>query len=601
MKVKTLQTNDFMGLAGKKVYDLSPQIVAMCEGNGRGKSSVLNALRYGLAGTKPDGEMITKGKKCAAVQVDFADGTSISRMEFTKQGKPAAYYVDQKRSTLSAINQKIVGMTGNVNGIPRILAASDLLRRLSPQEFGEVLLTYLPETMTADDVIRRVSGLTEPMKATIIEELPEGEFGAKELDKFYQSCVERRRQLKASVNEKKAFIDSYSNFQAPQETMEELKGIIEALEKQRDKAVAYAAAKREYDRLKKQADEHTKLIKRVEAEIGNGNAVTHTQEERNAAALVLEAHRSTEKVLYSSLHTLKSTAESLKKAIETIKQPVCPLSDKIACTTNKTIILNDLKQEYRKTAETYNAQLAEYKKEKEKAEKAEAELRKIDADNAEAKRIAGLKDNLKRLRETMPQVPEEPVPAGDAQQLASEISKNQQKVRYLQDAERIRVIKDQLKNHKEMLAKYDALANAFSPKGEAKAAIYAYYLGEFAEICNKKADKLFPGMALKFIPKDGVTVLVDTKGTGDFISIESLSEGEKAGVTFLIMSLLSNISGFRILILDELSVLDKKALEALLSILENNKDEFDLAILACVDHDDALRILKEKGITMISA
>lgn len=601
MKIKTLQTSDFMGLPGTRKYDFSTQVTAFCEGNAKGKTSVLNAVRYGLTGVKPDGEIVTKGKDKAAVQVEFEDGTSFARVEFSKQGKPAAYWVDKKRSTLTAINQKITGMTGNSAGIPKILAASDLLRRLSPQEFGELLLGYLPETMTTDDVLARVTGLTEPMKATIIENLPEGEFGTKELDSFHAKCVERRRELKSRIKGEKAFIEGYSRFPVPQETMQQLEDSIKALEGQHDRAVAYAAAKREYDKLKKQADDHIRLIKDVEAKIGTAEPVSHTDEERKAAVVVLEAHRTTVTNLHSSLQAMKSSADALKKAIDGIRKPVCPLSDRLVCTTDKTIILNDLVAEYNSLAAEYKKQQASYRTAKAKAENAEKEIQKIDADNAEAKRVAGLKDNLKRLRETMPAVPEEPKPAGDAGQIKQQVNMLRQKVRYLQDAEKLGKYRASLEKHEEMLAKYEKLADAFSPKGEVKKAVTKYYIDEFSASCNRMAGKLFPGMNLKFIPEDGVTVLVDSKGKGDYISIESLSGSEKACVTFLLMSLLSKISGFRILVLDELSVLDNNTLSALLDLLEEHKDEYDLAILALVNHEDSTRILAEKGIRVLEA
>ena len=602
MKIKSMKTEDFMGLYGKREYDLSEQIVAFCDGNAKGKSSVLNALRYAIAGEKPEGEIITKGHPRTTVQLEFGGDSSITRMEFAKAGKPAAYFVDKKRSTLGAVNDKLTSMTGRAGGVPKLLAASDLLEQLDPQNFGKFLLGYLPETMTRDDLIDRLSEhITPAMEEEIRKFFPDGEFGTSVIDAFYSFCTERRKEIKKEITAARAVLTEYSRFPVPQETMEELTRTVKALENERDRAVAYATAKREYDRALRQAADHEKLIRDVQGKIGDSNPAQHTEDERKAAAVVLDAHRKTVTALYSSMQAMRQSGAALKKAIESIKQPVCPLSEKLVCTVDKSIILGDLEREYEKLCKEHNEKAREYAAEKEKAAAAEEVVHKIDTDIIEAKRIAGLKENLKRLRETMPSVPKEPAPAGDPAALAAKIDAAKQKIKYLQDAERMAGKKKALAQNEEILARFEALVFVFSPKGEAKAAVMRYYLDDFSSQCNKKAGKIFPGMDVKFIPENGVTILVDPKGTGEYISAASLSGGEKACLTFLLMSLLGNIAGLRVLILDELSVLDNDSMERFLSVLEENRDEYDLAVLACVDHEDTVRLLKEKGINMVSA
>ena len=53
-------------------------------------------------------------------------------------------------------------------------------------------------------------------------------------------------------------------------------------------------------------------------------------------------------------------------------------------------------------------------------------------------------------------------------------------------------------------------------------------------------------------------------------------------MAFLLMLMFASISGAGVLILDELSIMDEGVLDALLEILKENGDEYDMAVLACV-------------------
>ena len=141
---------------------------------------------------------------------------------------------------------------------------------------------------------------------------------------------------------------------------------------------------------------------------------------------------------------------------------------------------------------------------------------------------------------------------------------------------------------------------AFSPKGEVKEKITSYYLEEFAEPCNEKASRLFSGMKLKFVTQDGVKVLTDPNGSGEYLEFNSLSGGEQASVMFLLVSMLSSLSGMGIIILDELSVLDDNTFENLIRILKENSDEYDMCLIALVDHTDMINTLNKYEIPILS-
>lgn len=599
--IKTIQTADFMGLPGMRKFDFENKLAAFCGQNAVGKTSVLSAVRYVLTGVEPTGETVTSGKARAAVQIEFDNGVKLSKIKYAAKGKAQKYYVGEKRVTTDEFNSALAAqMNGKISRDAKIIASSELIRSLSSKKLGDILMAYIPELMEKEDVTSRITGLTDEYRQIISDLLPEGEFGVGVLDEMYAGFVENRKIAKRKIAEEKAVLDSYDAFTPPEETREQLEKELADLTSRRDEAITYSAKKKDYDNLKKQAEKHAEIIKNLEKEISEAVIVKHTEEERNAAAVLLDAYRTTVTSAYSAMQTALSDEKALEKAINTIGQPICPLSEKLVCTTDKSKILGDLKKSLEDCRKSYRDQKSSCENARLKVKEIEANIAKINADETEARRIEALIAQKQQLENTiMPQVPEEPVKGEDPKELEKKMTECRRKIQYLDKLEKISRIRGQLAENEKILKKYEFLADAFSPKGEVKRAVTMYYLDEFASPCNEKAGKLFPGMNIRFVPEGGVSLLVDAKGNGSYLSFDSLSEGEKVCVTFLLMSMLAELSGFRILIIDELSVLDRITLEKLIRVLKEYEKEYDMAILACVDHDDTKQVLEEQGIDMI--
>jgi iron dependent repressor, N-terminal DNA binding domain len=64
--------------------------------------------------------------------------------------------------------------------------------------------------------------------------------------------------------------------------------------------------------------------------------------------------------------------------------------------------------------------------------------------------------------------------------------------------------------------------------------------------------------------------------------------------------MLSSLSGMGIIILDELSVLDDNTFENLIRILKENSNEYDMCLIALVDHADMIKTLNKHEIPILS-
>ena len=162
--------------------------------------------------------------------------------------------------------------------------------------------------------------------------------------------------------------------------------------------------------------------------------------------------------------------------------------------------------------------------------------------------------------------------------------------------EKIQKLSESIKKYESALTDYEFLVLQFSPKGAVKQSITGYYLESFTDTVNEKAKGLFPGMKVKFVTDTGVSVLTDIHGDDTFLEYCQLSGGEKACVMFLLLDLLSTLSGFRTMIIDELSVLDSDAFTQLLELVLAHKDEYDHIVLSAVNTTDCEEALNAHGI-----
>lgn len=69
------------------------------------------------------------------------------------------------------------------------------------------------------------------------------------------------------------------------------------------------------------------------------------------------------------------------------------------------------------------------------------------------------------------------------------------------------------------------------------------------------------------------------------IPMKKVSTGEFVFVAFTLMSLISQITGTRLLVLDNLDSLDNDNLKTLIDLLQNEK-QYENVFVAAVNHDD---------------
>lgn len=599
MFVKTINTFNFQGLKGLQSFELG-KITALAQPNGSGKTSLINALRFGLTGNSPKGNMINIGEQSAAVKLILENGSNFSRQVFATKGKSAKYYISDKPTNATELSRFISSEMGGVDKkVAKFVSSGELLTSMTSQEFGELLLSYLPETMTAETVISHYPSANEEQKKIIREYFLDKEFEISELKEFQKFIKGRRDRINEAISNCRGALNLLGDT-APKFTKEELEEKIAVKTKERDDLLATQANLNNYNQLLRQEQFRQQELERLDKELANLNGVAHTEEELRLANELVTTTRTSAMQTRGAIEALVSAKQDLDTAIENISKPICPLSDKIVCTVDKRPVTKELEEKRDKLIEDYKTQRSFYEQTLANIKEYENRYAQMAFENQQFILMQEKQQEKERLLAQKIEIPEKPEETNSLERITQELQYLQSQMPIVENYSK----KDTYLNNIEKLTKkledYQALYVAFSPKGEVKEKITSYYLEEFAEPCNEKAGKLFPGMKLKFITQDGVKVLTDPNGLGEYLEFNSLSGGEQASVMFLLVSMLSSLSGMGIIILDELSVLDDNTFENLIRILKENSNEYDMCLIALVDHADMIKTLNKHEIPILS-
>lgn len=599
MFVKTINTFNFQGLKGLQSFELD-KITALAQPNGSGKTSLINALRFGLTGNSPKGNMINIGEQSAAVKLILENGSNFSRQVFATKGKSAKYYISDKPTNATELSRFISSEMGGVDKkVAKFVSSGELLTSMTSQEFGELLLSYLPETMTAETVISHYPSANEEQKKIIREYFLDKEFEISELKEFQKFIKGRRDRINEAISNCRGALNLLGDT-APKFTKEELEEKIAVKTKERDDLLAIQANLNNYNQLLRQEQFRQQELERLDKELANLNGVAHTEEELRLANELVTTTRTSAMQTRGAIEALVSAKQDLDTAIENISKPICPLSDKIVCTVDKRSVTKELEEKRDKLIEDYKTQRSFYEQTLANIKEYENRYAQMAFENQQFILMQEKQQEKERLLAQKIEIPEKPEETNSLERITQELQYLQSQMPIVENYSK----KDTYLNNIEKLTKkledYQALYVAFSPKGEVKEKITSYYLEEFAEPCNEKAGKLFPGMKLKFITQDGVKVLTDPNGSGEYLEFNSLSGGEQASVMFLLVSMLSSLSGMGIIILDELSVLDDNTFENLIRILKENSNEYDMCLIALVDHADMIKTLNKHEIPILS-
>lgn len=597
MKINKLQIVNFQGIKKSRDFVFDDNIYAICQKNGSGKTSLVNALRYGITGKKPVNDAMTKDAASMAVGITLGNGISYIRQEFSD--KPAKFYMNGKTVRKQDIDKSIQGYSHVSQSTMNIASSSDVLAGLSPQEFGALLLSYTPNNVTIEQILSYLPDISENAKMSVLVNLPDSNFGSEAINNFYGMCADARRDLKRKMSEYYGAAKAFSSMRELEHDSSYYKAQYDKLQLSFQSVAEQMKKCVEYDKAVEIRKKQEEDIRTLEAEYKGLQAPNVKEEE----ILILEEKIASKQQIIEttkrSVYRTKDALASLKKAYETILQPVCPLSEKLKCTVDKTPVTSEIEEKMKAMTDSITD-------DEKNLETANKELEKLQKDLAGLKekltirdKAASLKERIENLKKGLISVPEKPEKVENAESLSVSIDQHLKAYHYALEYEKMKAAAEQYNKLSDELKDYEYLVAAFAPKGPVNQKLASHYISVFEDRCNDKAAEINKNLHIKFVVRNGVTALMKTDDTDVYKPYQALSGGERAYMIFLILDMLNALTGYKILILDELSVLDDDAFRTLIDVIYRYKDDYDLILLSMAKHGDMEDVIKSYGIKEI--
>ena len=591
--ITTISIRNFKGIEDLQLN--AKKLNAIIGKCGSGKSSLLDAIRFALTG-KAGNEVIRKGCREASVVLRFSDNSTIERIRRTSENISKC---NGKSSTKRSLDEFLTARNMNPCWIES-LCSVDWFAGLSSKDLNNFFMTILPLRAKAETVVELVAqldkDLTEKKEKYLMEEILKKQeiFSFNDLANGYNTAYTVRQELKRKYNE--MLPRCTFNETVPAKTREDIEKELNNISQVEAAEKEYSKRLKEYTSSKKQHDLAIKRLDEMKKELDTYSSCKKPKEETKTQA---EADRKLFQVHIKRTNeyigTINSTLDLLKRTLDNLDKPICPISEKLICTTDK----SQLKEELLSLIQKNENALASNK---EFLAKCEDQVRKRDdiisnyqKEVYRYEQKTTLENNISKF--IVPEILPEPQKVEKAHLEA----KKKELLDLLSILSRYEKVQQNKKELAKIKDKYD-LAQFAVKVLDSKIGIPALILQRtlrfFEKKCNEKASLLREGFQIHFLSDNGITIQVSPGKGKPFVDMKEVSTGEFVCVAYILMTMIGEATKCHLFLIDNLDRLDTEYLNALLSLLEEDK-KIEQVFLGGVDHADVERTLNDKSFQII--
>jgi len=583
LQIKSLELNNFKGIPSSTIN--LKKINVLYGPNGTGKSSTLEALRCAITG-KPPEDAVAAGQSACSVKADILDLGVVER----RLGSKSSVLLNGKKTTLKSVAESLEMLLGISSQTSNVLTSSEVLSGMSSSDFSAFLLNegFMRLDADIDRVISNctVSAEAEEEMRKYFPEVPEIITTAA-LEQAHTHYVNARRSLRSELEDLAAKAE-YSGIIPAHSTKE----LAEDRGRVAEKIGGFAAAKKAFEKDKEAYDAHLSDLeeaRRKSDSIKETMPLREEIDECNSRRAAIEADIASKE---RTIAVLIRDVERFDKLIEELGQPVCPISDKLVCTTDKTVVTGEISIGREDASGELVILNAEVSKLKQDLEDSQEEFKRLEDRRDAAFEKEKLLQLIETFEKTMPVKPVEPT-----------VLKLEELTAYLKylDEEYTLALRyeDSLQTKEELEAKqrrravFQEIVEALSPTDGVRKKILEHQRENLERYCNEKAKRILPKYRIQLDAADGMRVRLMDDG-GNTIGYGAASKSEKIRIMLILMDMINALSGFRILILDDLESLDKERLRQLVELIQSEDimDSYDHIFLSGVDHTEFVNAMK---------
>ena len=620
MKIKSISVENFRGIQ-RFEHEFKNKVTVITGKCGKGKSSFLDAVRFPLTNILPenpvkDGYMTAKVKEVC----ENEDGDSIViEKEIERPSKVSTLISGRKVGT--SVTKKFIESETDVNSeLIKMTTSSEILANLKPSDFASIFLTESVERKTLEDLLEICNKQETPERLKIQindgvfnnKNLPpdaikyfnefflDKEFSLETISKAFEEAKNKRREVnaicKSLEKDAKDFV-SMTEIKTDEgklnKKLEELIGF----EKNND---SYYERVKSYNSAVKLKNETEKRIVSCDLEIQTNKSVEPNM--KDLETLENELKNKTKEV--SNLMAVKKTLVDSKlrteKTISELDKPVCPISAKICCTTDKSPFKKELLESISDIENSIKLSDENIVKSQSEINELNSKI-KIFYENREnwnkKMNFINEKERLSKMQIEIPEKPEE----------ISVTSYSAEKANVIAELNKIKKYKEMQKKYNEFWKnkrEYNVLnfiVKSLDIKGPVVSDFIRTLVEPIEDVCNERATVLKTGMKVKLLVKDGLTMLFQLGELKPFLPYTSLSAGEKILAIVLMTDLVNLFSGSGFLIIDDTDHLDEDSFEVLLKFVTDQdiQEQYDNIIISSVNHSDIVNKIKDYDVDHI--
>ncbi|MCR5690749.1 MAG: AAA family ATPase [Eubacterium sp.] len=603
MEIKKLNLRNVRGLEEQSIeFD---DITAIMGPTGSGKTTVVRALESALAHTsKKDITMMSNNARTMEIDLDLEDGNNlkVTSSKNSAGGVTSKVAINGTATTFDAASEFLENTFGiKKEAALRAISQSEMKNSLT--DIGPFLLSYIPEQLN----VAKVKSFIKAPRKEVLDEIDmifpamPDTFSLDEVKRIHEDVKASRKNVGKKVEVLKSSTAQYEQENQIDHLVELEKHGLSSFEADRENVLQELGKASAMEQLHKQWLSETQRKEALQVEIsaltnqlsGLENVRKPDEEEKEALAMALEKKKEEKYNASATLSTLRENIDAFKRSLS---------SDRITCPITGCLCSTDASEFKKELADLIRANEEGAAYQETLIQKLEGEIESLAKDvkewqdlaNAYQEKLSLIK-KIEERKKAIPTIGPEPMVIGDSV-LLSQKSKLDDDIKSLSQFLEYKEDKKKLARMESRLSVLKELCDMMNTKGDIMVGIHDHYIGMFNKILEERSALLDCGMTVLLKNENGIRAEIHSKGqTKD---IKDASSGETALAMFLMADMLNQLTGSRIIVLDDVDKLDEGMFSKLAKFIKQVKSEYDNIIILGINHEDTMAMLKKEGVTV---
>ncbi|QUH22069.1 AAA family ATPase [Alkaliphilus sp. B6464] len=563
--------------------------------NNNGKSSIKAALEMVLTGgcefTGDKGQgyqyLIKTGTKQTIVSADVEGVGEIEK----RLGKSKSIYLNGDKSTQTEIESLIESQGVSINVIKAIFSSSKFIN-MTANEKKNFMFNLLNIDVDIDLIINNLSKQNTEAIDRIKSSLP-SELDMTVFDTLYDIFYSDRRNLNKEIKVLQMEVEKLKQdtFDYADSTYDEIKTEkivkgkeFEEIQKQiaivENSKFIYDSATKEKEEVLEESEKLNKLLIQYMDITTSIDDINDSINQYNDKIKNLEVEN---KELEIEMASRTSKINLTKNIIQKLKDTGCPLYSKLTCNQDKNAMVDELTNDMISLQdELFDLEMdAEYVKSQINKENLKLEGLKNDLNTT--KTIDRIKSSLDILKVKLSEIEKRLVPVDDKELPVLKDKESSLKLRlqeintYLKNKTEYDQTVVKLMNKEKELVILEFLVSEFNSDG-IKNKILKHKVQDIKDKANERLSVLTGSKyKLDFDLTEGFDVIV-THETGT-VKVQGLSDSEKLRIGIILQDIFSYLTNSKILVIDNLEILDEENRTFFNDFINNIKDEYNTILL----------------------